>query len=924
MKITDKRRFQNYILSDNGSTLITVIVAISFVTILVTIILGTTLVNVRMKGIDKRTKDDFYYAEKALNDIYTGLGQELAVKAADRYEEAFEKVGDDVDFNLAEKAEEEYRQNFAKDAHDLLPTTPSDIAAKLNEYITSNARDESVDKVAGVEYQKNGINISGESYPEKKADRIVIKGVQVSAKDSSEYRAVITTDIVIGIPTVDFLGTNADVSDYGIIADKGLYIEGTNSDTTIINGNVYAGIHSTPFIDADSNDVDSKYAEITDAFSRKNFYGGINIYSTNVELKGNYVISKGDINLAGTNPTLKVYLDSAGSNLTNLWFTSLRTLKSATIDAAPGKPPLTTATIDINANTFALNDLALNADNSSAKFKGNYYGYNDNTLADSLGILGEVSGRDDTKSSAIVINGNRASLDMGGIDTFVLMGKAYIDFTSDTTGTDPSGTPKQVVPTSEGVAIKTNQQLYLVPPDFLDGPNPAVGGKPGTSEEITFTINSTLSDDWFGSKYLDYGEGSTPDPTKIHTVFSVKQKKNNPSDPDVWVYYDYLNFNNKVWEPTFGLDGKINGYKNTPSDIELGTGGSISSKQKFFYDIMTATTDSESDAQPSAWRLKQRIDLSTVNTSYFDLKGCAIGSTSSDAHFYAKNAVVNYERVNDTTIQSNVKGNTDGMFRYAKYPQHLFRRYKWLCTKLNGKEDVPYGEVASHDETPIAGELPDITDNREWTEEWPEEWETETDKDKMKVPLRHFVKLANVKTGINNYNNTLTADSKGLKPGAFGTVIVKRMPASSPTLVLKGSTDGSTDVPAQAINASTFKGVVIVDGNIEVPAGMNVNGLLMATGTITLKGNNKIHYDKGLIQSRIEKEMNIIKNLQPSDADYAEPYKEYYLINYLADDSSGTAKLIYEVAPGTKIKRDRIEADYNEFMYYENWQKGEQ
>ena len=64
-------------LNNEGSTLITVIVAIAFVTILVTIILGTTVVNVRMKGIDRRTHDDFYYAEKSLNDIYTGLGQEF-------------------------------------------------------------------------------------------------------------------------------------------------------------------------------------------------------------------------------------------------------------------------------------------------------------------------------------------------------------------------------------------------------------------------------------------------------------------------------------------------------------------------------------------------------------------------------------------------------------------------------------------------------------------------------------------------------------------------------------------------------------------------------------------------------------------------------------------------------------------------------
>ncbi len=102
---------------------------------------------------------------------------------------------------------------------------------------------------------------------------------------------------------------------------------------------------------------------------------------------------------------------------------------------------------------------------------------------------------------------------------------------------------------------------------------------------------------------------------------------------------------------------------------------------------------------------------------------------------------------------------------------------------------------------------------------------------------------------------------------------------------------------------------------------MKVDGLLMATGTITLKGNNKINYNKGLIQSRIEKEMNIVKN---KDAGVADAYKNYYLINYLSkDNTEGNPELIYQVDAGSKIKRDRIEADYNDFVHYENWQKGE-
>ena len=64
--------------------------------------------------------------------------------------------------------------------------------------------------------------------------------------------------------------------------------------------------------------------------------------------------------------------------------------------------------------------------------------------------------------------------------------------------------------------------------------------------------------------------------------------------------------------------------------------------------------------------------------------------------------------------------------------------------------------------------------------------------------------------------------------------------------------------------------------------------------------------------------MNIVKSRDDAT------YKDYYLINYLAkEDGGGTLKLVYNVVPGSRIKRDEIEADYNEFMHYENWHKGE-
>lgn len=919
VKLNDHNLMKN----NKGSTLITVIVAIAFVTILTTIILGTTLVNVRMKGIDKRTKDDFYYAEKALNDIYTGVGQELALVAGDEYEKAFEKVGNveteageggavvvKADYNIAETAEKEFRKNFLHAVHEKFPSSPADLKSKLQKYITSTARNEAVDSVAAIEYQKK----DGTSCTESEAYRVALRGVHVSATDSTGFRSVVSTDIIFNVPSVDFLGTNADVTDYGLIANEGLYIEG--GGTTTINGNVYAGVHKNELT------IDTPYKEKTDANSRQNFFGGININGTNAKFNGNYIVSKGDITLAGTNPTLSVYTPSAegDANLANLWFSSLRTVSSATLPALPASIPAEgpSPTIDLNANIFALNDMTFNADNSCAKIKGNYYGYNDKTLP-TANILGLKTGREDGESSAIIINGSDAYLDMKEINNFVLMGKAYIDFSSDAS-TDTTLTTTQVVPTAESVALKTNQQLYLVPPDFLDGANPTTDGT-GT---FNITIPASDLQKWFGYPYLNA--------TKIDQPYTVTL--NDASHTKV--YYDYLVFNDTMsWKAE--LDGHGKAIKNADytdkytavpitETTPLGKGGSISSKTKFFYDIMTSKeayieafkhdssynpsktieqqkaafdafveTKEEDKVQPSAYRLYERINRS-MGFEYFDLKKCVIGGGSEEAHYYARNAVINYEK-SGSDFQCNVFNNTDGMLRYANYPQNLFHRYIWLCTRLNGNEDVPLGSA------PAAPDLNDSTT----------EWKVSYDDSKKAAPICHFVKVDNL--GSMSISDSVSkAESDGLKTTSFGVCI-----AQNSDLDL-----GS--VPAAALVSGNFKGIAIVDGNITVPQNMKVYGLLMATGTITLKGNNEINYNKGLIQSRIEKEMNVVKNKKSDTPDTykgKKGYTDYYVISYLSKDSGGSPQLIYDVDVASKVKSERIEADYNDFMHYENWQKGE-
>ena len=68
-------RIQDLSKDNKGSTIVMVLVAFFFVSVLVAIIMATVVANFRMRTIDRKTKDEFYYAEKALNDVYAGLGE---------------------------------------------------------------------------------------------------------------------------------------------------------------------------------------------------------------------------------------------------------------------------------------------------------------------------------------------------------------------------------------------------------------------------------------------------------------------------------------------------------------------------------------------------------------------------------------------------------------------------------------------------------------------------------------------------------------------------------------------------------------------------------------------------------------------------------------------------------------------------------
>lgn len=78
-------------LNNKGDTLAIVLIGMFVLSILGTLILGVTATNFNMKVSDKKAESAFYYAEKAIDEVYAGIGGEVMNCIQDEYTDVIEK-----------------------------------------------------------------------------------------------------------------------------------------------------------------------------------------------------------------------------------------------------------------------------------------------------------------------------------------------------------------------------------------------------------------------------------------------------------------------------------------------------------------------------------------------------------------------------------------------------------------------------------------------------------------------------------------------------------------------------------------------------------------------------------------------------------------------------------------------------------------
>lgn len=479
-------------LNNQGSTLLTVIIILAFIGILGSMMLSVTMTNLQMKLIERKAKENFYTCEATMDEIRTGLHELTIEKISKVYKERILSnmvtyiTYTDEDFDNILK-----NMVISEIVNELGDTivTETDIA---NATVTVGAINNQIfddyltELPMGSDITR-AIEIGDIITTPNKG--IVISNIDVNMT-INEFRSRITTDIVIELPnfinneglqTIEYR-MNQPYENYVLVAD-GEIISNNASGNNIINGSVYAG---------DGITIDSH-----DGQNHSIIVNGANIVTKDIKVID---YAKLEVNSGtATDTEGLVYRVPA-----MVWANNIETLTNETNPSSS----LYSTSIDIDGVCIVKDDLSLNARYSNVILSGAYVGYSSTSTSE---------------GSSIIVNGHGSSLDLFGLQSLTLAGRAHVSV-SDNYG----GNISTDIMTGESLGIKSNQSAYLIPGRFIKdiGHNPILGENiVGDKAQVDF--NTEPEPD---IEYTLYVEEASP--------FKIASKQTTQGN----LFYYYLGF----------------------------------------------------------------------------------------------------------------------------------------------------------------------------------------------------------------------------------------------------------------------------------------------------------------------------------------------------------------------------------------------
>lgn len=508
-KIKRKLRKMN----NHGSSFVLVIVSTTFLSILVSALLLGAMLAYKLKFYKINSLNNFYSVEKAMDEIYAGIGAttneylylaytttaELVVVYDDTNKE-YKNLDNDEANNLFKKlfmrgvtTDDNYKE--IKKFANTLETYISDDSVTLDNTNMQIIFEDENGKCLKQYFKADGkpaadppeLGFDAESIKKVIFKNICVKrsiNMQVSevGTTAGTYEQSITTDIVLAEPeynvSFDMASASSDsLYNYAILADMGIEVDDVTTGTDVsIKGNIYA---ASDYYNKDYNaKADKKVTEEYDkaktttwGSTNKSAYSGIYVDGENTSLTMNSDVIVCSGSLAAFNGS-DISLAGRSSLLAELWADNIiiAGTKGGNITAA--------------ANAYIYDDTELNAEQSSLTFtKGRYFGYSyaadDIRSVNLLRTAGYLATGYELRShfsdSAVIVNGKGSTLNFKNLDSLYIAGKSYIEFSKIAAATvDPADTNITVdkdadfaftslkdYSTGQSLDVKSNQLIFL-------------------------------------------------------------------------------------------------------------------------------------------------------------------------------------------------------------------------------------------------------------------------------------------------------------------------------------------------------------------------------------------------------------------------------------------------------------------------------
>jgi phage baseplate assembly protein gpV len=359
------------IFNKRGSSVIMVLIAMAFISILGTILMFAAFTGYQIKAAQTLGERAFYNAEAALDEVRAGVQEIVTDSIAGAYTQMLLEYAHDEDLEkIFMERFEEYLRDWRRDCADCGPVVYD---AECEPFITLNTYNgallESFITGDGITASFIGavelIEEEDEDTFERTLTALILRGIRIEHRSDIGYVSRVTTDIIVIIPDFSYVRADYPISEIALIA-------------------------------TDLLEVDATYASIDDSIA----YAGSVLNTGTLVINGGTFISGGDIVTLGAGVHGNLTVNGA------LW--------ANRIIIGNDIPQIAlTGTFALNGEAYIRDDLVLQGAGASATLDGSYFGF---------GASPNIA----TESSSIIVNGMNSTLNMNDLRSLFLAGHSFI------------------------------------------------------------------------------------------------------------------------------------------------------------------------------------------------------------------------------------------------------------------------------------------------------------------------------------------------------------------------------------------------------------------------------------------------------------------------------------------------------------------